>query len=411
MRRLTVLLAATLIAGCAGRGGVTRPIAERTPAERPLPAPKLDATPTVVPTAPATAAALPLAFPGFAALPGWPGDDPAAARTALRAACPALMRRADASGLTRAGDWDAACAAAGGTAADGAADARAFFEAAFAPVLVGGGRGLTTGYFELTLGGARARDAANTVPLYGVPSDLVQIDLGRFSAALAGKHIRGRVEGASFVPYPDRAAIEDGALAGRGLEIAWAADPVEAFFLEIQGSGRVALADGSELRLGYAGQNGRDYTAIGRLMRHRGLLAPGPVTMQGIVDWLHAHPEAGRALMRENQSYVFFRVLRGPGPVGALGIALAPDVNVAADPAFVPLGAPLFVRGRTADGAFAGVRVAADTGGAIKGANRLDLFFGHGDEARRLAGAQAADASVWLLLPRAAVERLRASRP
>lgn len=287
-------------------------------------------------------------------------------------------------------------------------NARTFFEAAFAPVVLADGTGLNTGYFELTLAGSRTRDAANAYPLYRVPADLIDVDLGQFAPTLVGKHVRGRVEGARLVPYYDRAAIDDGALVGRGLELAWVADPVEAFFLAIQGSGRVRLSDGAELRVGYAGQNGRDYTGIGLLLRERGVLGPGQATMEGLIAWLHAHPDEGRAVLRENKSYVFFRELTGPEPVGALGVALTPGTSVAADPAFVPLGAPLFLVTRTVDGPLATVMVAQDTGGAIKGANRFDLFLGAGTDARRIAGSLSAKGRAWLLLPRAAAERLRA---
>ena len=391
MRRALAPIAALLLATCAGRA-VSPTTVPSPPAPTTAPAPVL--SPSAHPVTTVTS---------FADLPGWPGTNPAAALTALRTACPALARRADRSGLTRPADWTGACAAAAI-----ASDPRAFFEATFTPVIVGDGNGLVTGYFELTLAGARTRDAINTTPLYGVPTDLIEVDLGQYSDALLGKHIRGRVEGQRFVPYHDRAAIEDGALAGRGLEIAWVADPVEAFFLAIQGSGRVALADGTELRIGYAGQNGRDYTGIGRLLRERGALGPGQATMEGIVAWLHAHPAEGRALMRENKSYVFFKPLTGPGPIGALGVALTPEASAAADPVFVPLGAPLFLATRTVEGSMARVVVAGDIGGAIKGANRIDWFTGAGPRARRLAGGQSAPGRVWLLLPRAAAERLRA---
>ena len=328
-----------------------------------------------------------------------------AARAAFLASCPALVRRADTSGLTRVGEWNLGCAL---LARPG--DARAAFEAAFLPVVIGGGTGLDTGYFELILAGSRARDVKDAVPLYRVPDDLIEVDLDRFAPSLAAKRVRGRVEDHRLIPYYDRAAIEDGALAGRGLELAWVADPVEAFFLAVQGSGRVRMADGAEMRVGYAGQNGHDYTGIGKLLRERGQLAPGQATMDGIVAWLHAHQDAGRALMRENRSYVFFRELAGPGPTGTMDVTLTPGVSVAADPAFVPLGAPVFVATRTANGSLAAIMVAQDTGGAIKGPNRFDIFFGAGPDARRLAGAQSSVGRAWVLLPRAAAERLRASQ-
>ncbi len=327
--------------------------------------------------------------------------DLSAALAAFRLSCPALRRRADLSGLTRAGDWDAACAEAERT---GAGDAARFFAAAFVPVRVGDGRLFATGYYEPELAGSRTRRPGYDVPIYGKPPDLVDVDLGDFSAGLAGKRIRGRVEGGTLIPYADRAAIEDGALAGRGLEIAWGADPIEVFFLQIQGSGRLRLSDGGVMRVGYAGQNGHDYTAIGRLLVERGELESGAASMPGIVGWLRADPVRGAALMRENASYVFFRELTGPGPLGALGLPVTPRVSLAADPRFVPLGAPVVLSTDRND--VRGVWVAQDTGGAIKGANRFDTFWGAGEDAKTIAGGLSARGTAWVLLPRAAAGRL-----
>jgi membrane-bound lytic murein transglycosylase A len=194
-------------------------------------------------------------------------------------------------------------------------------------------------------------------------------------------------------------------LAGRGLELAWAADPIDLFFLEIQGSGRLKAPDGSVMRIGYDNQNGRDYVAIGRLLRDRGILPPGGANMAAITAWMRSQPDGGKALMRENLSYIFFKELTGPGPLGALGIAVTPRITVAADPLFTPLGAPVFVDldRDEADGLW----VAQDTGGAIKGANRFDTFWGAGDEAKRIAGGMSANGSALILLPRGSVARIR----
>jgi membrane-bound lytic murein transglycosylase A len=203
--------------------------------------------------------------------------------------------------------------------------------------------------------------------------------------------------------YYTRTEIEDGALANRGLEIGWAADPIELFFLQIQGSGRLKLPDGRVMRIGYADQNGREYVAIGRLLRDRGILPPGGASMDAIVSWMRAQPDGGAALMRENPSYIFFKELTGPGPLGALNIPVSPQVTVATDPKFVPLGAPVAV---TLDRPEAsGLWVAQDTGGAIKGANRFDTFWGHGDAARRTAGGMSAKGKALILLPKGVVAR------
>lgn len=340
---------------------------------------------------------------------GFAEADLAPALAAFRRSCPALVRRVDASGLTQTGDWAAICAAAAT-----ASDARAFFTTALVPVTVGDGQGLNTGYFEPELAGSRDRGPGFAVPFYRRPPDLSEIDLGDFTPDLAGKKLRGRVAGGRFVPYYDRAAIEDGALAGRGLELAWAADPYEAFFLEIQGSGRLRLPDGSVMRIGYAGQNGRGYTAIGKLLRDRGVFRPGEATMDSIIGWMRAHPDDGRALMRENRSYVFFRELKTApdlGPDGAMGVPLTPEVSVAADPKTLPLGSPVWLDTVVGGQPFRRMMVAQDTGGAIKGPNRLDIFWGAGDRARSIAGSLTSTGTATVLLPPAAAERLRRGPP
>ena len=243
------------------------------------------------------------------------------------------------------------------------------------------------------------------MPIYGRPTDLVDVDLGLFSDDLKGKKIRGRVNGGAFVPYFDRTEIENGALEGRASIIAWAADSVELFFLQVQGSGRLKLPDGTVMRIGYDTQNGRSYTGIGALMKQRGLLGPGQTSMQGIVGWLHEHPTEGRDIMRENKSYVFFREQQGP-PLGALGLAVIGGVSAAADPKFVPLGAPVFLSLDRTDAT--GLWIAQDTGGAIRGSNRFDTFWGAGDEARAIAGGMSARGTAFLLLPQGTLARLAA---
>ncbi len=321
------------------------------------------------------------------------------ALTAFRLSCPGLLRRPDKSGLTHPNDWEAACAAVATIT-----DPRSFFIDQFETIQVGTGQSYATGYYEPEIEGSRTRDVGNQVPVYAKPDDLVEIDLGTFSDTLKGRLINGRVSGLRFVPYYDRGEIDDGAIAGHVPVIAWAADPIEFFFLQIQGSGRLKLADGSVIRIGYAAQNGRDYVGIGALMRDRGLIVPGQLSMQGIMAWLRANPEQGRAIMRENKSFVFFRELTDDGPIGALGIAVTGKVSVAADPFFVPLGAPIWL-GLDRPEAI-GLWVAQDTGGAIKGANRVDTFWGAGDEARRIAGGMSGRGPAYILVPRGTLARL-----
>lgn len=314
------------------------------------------------------------------------------------------MRRTDSSGLTRGADWQPACGAA---ARVGTAGARAFFREYFEAVQVGDGKAFATGYYEPEIAGSRDRRPGYDVPIYGRPTDLIDVDLGLFADSLKGRKIRGRVSGSNFVPYDDRTAIDEGALAGRAPIIGWAADPVALFFLEVQGSGRLRLPDGSVLRIGYATQNGRDYTGIGALMKRRGLLGPGQTSMQGIVAYLHAHPDEATAIMHENKSYVFFREQTG-APKGALGVAVTGGVSAAADPHFVPLGAPVLLSMDRADASR--LWIAQDTGGAIKGANRIDTFWGAGPEAEATAGGMSARGTAFLLLPIGTLARLMGER-
>lgn len=309
------------------------------------------------------------------------------------------MRRTDASGLTGSADWQPACTAAA-TWSD--SDARGFFLRFFEAVQVGDGKTYVTGYFEPEILGCRTKAPGCETPLYRRPTDLIEADLGLFVDSLKGKRIRGKVQGTNFIPYDDRSAITTGSLAGRASELAYAQDPVALFFLEIQGSGRLKLPDGSVLRVGYESQNGRDYTGIGKLLRDQGLIPNG--SMQEIVAWLHANPDQAASLMNQNKSYVFFRELTGPGPIGAMGVAVTPEATVAADPTFVPLGAPVLLSLDRAEPN--GVWIAQDTGGAIKGANRFDSFWGPGDQAAAIAGGMSARGSALVLLPIGTYARL-----
>lgn len=323
--------------------------------------------------------------------------------------CPRLLARDDASGLTSPDDWRGACDAARSWAP---ARARAFFAEQFSAVQVGDGAAFATGYFEPEIAGSRTRRAGFTVPVYAMPPDLVRgwpDDVA--PAERTGRPPLGRYdETGRFVLYHDRAAIEDGVLDGKAPVIAWAADATEFFFLQIQGSGRLRTPEGEVIRIGYAGQNGREYTGIGGVMRERGLLGEGPGkyagSMQGIMAYIRDNPDDGRELMRLNKSWIFFTELTGDGPLGALGVPVRRESSVAADPAFVPLGAPVWLEmDRTEAG---GLWIAQDTGGAIKGANRFDTFWGAGEDARRIAGGMSARGRAWVLLPRAAAARLGA---
>jgi membrane-bound lytic murein transglycosylase A len=334
-----------------------------------------------------------------------PAESAARALDAFRISCPSLLRRTDTSQLTSLTDWSPACTAAANWPSDRALQ---FFTQYFDIAVVGDGKAFATGYYEPRIAGSLTRMPGYEVPVYRVPADLIDLDLGLFSKNLAGRHARGRAVNGQLVPFYERAEIEDGALANRNLEIAWAADPVDLFFLQIQGSGQLLLPDGRIVRIGYAGQNGREYVAIGGLLRQRGLITGG-ISMQAITAWLRAHPEEGRALMRENKSYIFFKELTGAGPLGALGRPLTARTSAAADPKFVPLGAPLILATDRPEAN--GLWIAQDTGGAIKGANRFDTFWGAGEEAPMIAGGMTARGQAWLLLPKGVLDRLGGHAP
>ncbi|NNM75360.1 murein transglycosylase A [Sphingomonas sp. ID1715] len=400
IRRRGALGLALLLGACVPKP--SPPIAP-PPIARPAPVP----TPTPSPVPPANARSLGLR-PG-PAVASLPVSTEAAQRAlaAFRISCPSLLRRNDTSGIRA--DWRAAC-----DHARTEADAQAFFATAFETAQVGDGAAMVTGYYEPEI--AAAHDPApGLVPVLRLPPDLVEqqvpvcppaidpLTQQPNPAACPLQKQRGRIVDGQYIPYYDRAEIEQGALAGQGLEIGWA-DPIDLFFLQIQGSGRLRFADGSIVRIGYAGQNGHPYTGIGSLMRQRGLLGPGQASMQGMVAWLRANPEAGTALMHENRSYVFFRELTGAGPLGALGLPVTPQGSVAADPLFTPLGAPVFVdvEHQVADGLW----IAQDTGGAIKGPNRFDTFWGAGEQAAQIAGGLLSRGKAWLLLPIGTLDRL-----
>lgn len=352
----------------------------------------------------------------FDGLVGWKEGAHGGALTAFRQTCALFLRRPDDRSVGPDGlagtiaDWRSACEASQAVA-EGDAAARQFFESAFRPFAVQAGdgpSGLFTGYFEPELVGRRTRDAVFTVPVYRRPSDLVMVDLGQFRDSFKGERIAGRVIDGRLRPFEDRAEIDAGALAGRGLEIAWVHDPVALFFLHIQGSGRIALEDGSILRIGYDGHNGHSYVAIGRVLVAEGALDRESVSLQSIRGWLQANPDRAAEIMARNPSYIFFRELTDAGPLGAMGVALTPGHSLAIDRRFMPLGAPVWLDAEDPLDASRRLRrlmVAQDTGGAIRGPVRGDVFWGPGTEAEERAGRMKSRGRYWLLLPMTVAER------
>ncbi|MBX9898265.1 MAG: murein transglycosylase A [Qipengyuania sp.] len=404
MRLLPALIATLLLAGCVRVVPETRPpvgAPRPVPTPSPIPAPAPAPAPTPVP--PSVSAGPPVASLRLTAADA--GD----ALASFIESCPRLVSRTDNSKLTTGADWRSVCDTA---RAWPVADAVAFFETGFDTARLGDGKTFITGYFEPEIAGSRTRRAGYDVPVYRMPPDLVRAwPADTPPEQRTGNPPLGRTdEAGNHVPYYDRAAIEDGALAGKGLEIAWAADPVEFFFLQIQGSGLLRLPDGGVMRIGYAGQNGRGYVGIGGLMRERGLIGEGPGqypgSMQGLMRYIRENPDAGHALMRENPSWVFFREVVGDGPLGSLNVPVRANSSVATDPDFIPLGAPVWldVDRPEADGLW----IAQDTGGAIKGVNRFDTFWGNGAEARLIAGGMSARGQALVLLPKGVLARLLA---
>jgi membrane-bound lytic murein transglycosylase A len=280
--------------------------------------------------------------------------------------------------------------------------------------------GLFTGYYEAELDGSRAPDATYATPIYGRPADLVTVDLVDFRADWKGEAIVGRVVDGQLEPYPDRAAIDGGALAGAGAELIWVADPVDAFFLHIQGSGRVRLADGGTMRVGYAASNGHKFRGIARDLIDMDVLPKEDASMQAVRDWLRANPAEAAALMQKNPRYIFFREITGAdalanGPIGAQSVPLTPMRSLAVDTKFLPLGVPLWLDTTWPPGSpdagqpLRRLMIAQDTGGAIKGPIRGDFFWGTGEAALDLAGGMKQTGRYYLLLPTSVAERRAAS--
>ena len=337
----------------------------------------------------------------FSDLPGWRDADLAPALAAFRRSCaviaekPPAERIADYAGA--AADWQTVCA----VTTD---DARIYFEKNFTPYALSG-QGLFTGYYEPEIRGSRKRQGAFQTPVYGLPSDLIRVDLGQFSDQFKGEHVSGRLNGQSLVPYASRADIN-----AKGLPAAkilfWCDDPVALFFLQIQGSGRVQFRDGTSVRIAYAGTNGRPYTAIGRVLLAKGELEKEKISLATIRDWLKTHPEQAQGVMDANQSFIFFEEKAlgdtALGSNGVQGVPLTPLGSMAIDLRKNALGAPYYV---AADPVRA-LLIAQDTGGAIRGQVRGDVYFGFGETAEQRAGEMKAQGRMFVLLPNAVAARM-----
>jgi membrane-bound lytic murein transglycosylase A len=334
-------------------------------------------------------------------LPGWDTDPVGQAWPAVLSSCRVHTRT----------DWEDVCTAAAQLAAPSDSEIRAFFVSHFQPLriirtgpkpLAAQTTGLLTGYYEPQLRGSRVPRAGFDTPLYSAPDDLLTVDLGAIIPELKGKRVRGRLVGKTVVPYFARGELSsDPALQGH--EIVWLDSALDAFLLEVQGSGRIQLEDGSIIRLGYADQNGQPYRSIGRYLVEQQELTVAQASMPGIRSWLAAHPQRLREVLDANPSVVFFQEqpLGDPalGPRGAQGLPLTAGRSIAVDPGFIPLGSPVYLATNDAT-SLQRLVVAQDTGGAISGAPRADFFCGTGDAAAGVAGNLRAQVSMWLLWPR-----------
>ncbi len=362
------------------------------------------------PTPEAPAEPLPPAEPFQAAhwqdLPDWQRDDLAAAWPGLLASCRA-MRVASVKAA-----WAATCDAAQMLGETASRDAvRSFLETRLQPWAVtnadGSREGLITGYYEPLIQGSRWKSAKNPVPVHGVPDDMLQLDLAEVYPETKSLRLRGRVEGRKVLPYWSRAQIEAQGDNFPARVLLWAADPIELFFLQIQGSGQVQLTDGSRVRVAYADQNGHPYRSIGNWLIQQGELTFAQASMQGIQRWARDNPQRLDELLNVNPSYVFFReetvpVINGKplGPKGSQGVPLEAGRAIAIDPRTIPLGAPVFIAFRMPDGTpMQRLVMAQDTGGAIRGRVRADFYWGFGKEAGAQAGKMRQQGRLWMLWP------------
>lgn len=374
--RTSPLFAVTLLAACASSGPQVALTGQRPADQRP---------------------SLDQIAPDFRHLAGWADDDHAQAVPAILRTCEWVARQPDSRqmgshpAVGTVGDWRSICQDARHLRAGHSESARHFFESRFKPVNVAQGEeGLFTGYYEIELRGSRTRSERYSVPLYKMPARLT----------------RGTGKNKKTLAHPTRAQIANGALKGRRLELLWVDSAIDAFFLEIQGSGRVRLEDGSHVAVGYGGQNGHPYHPIGRELIDRGLFTREEMSLQVIRKWLKDNPGEAQGLMNLNPSYVFFQIQNDLGARGARDTKLTAGRSLAVDPGHIPLGTPLWLEVREAPVTGGEIRrlvMAQDTGGAIKGPVRGDLFWGHGGDAETAAGVMKARGTYTMLAPRHSV--------
>ncbi len=389
-KHLLGILLVLLLAACAGKTPPAVEVSELPPP--PIEEPPLDKVEPLQPVS-------------WQQVEGWQADDLSVPFKVFQQSCQALARRIR---------WQRVCEEAGKFELAGAQQARDFFETFFQPFQVrnedGSVEGMITGYYGPEIPGSREPTERYQHPLYAQPDDLLIVDLDDIYPELSNYRLRGRVVGNRVVPYFERGEIENGENLLSGHELFWVEDPVDLFFLHIQGSGRIRLPDGELVMVNYANQNGHRYRSIGKLLLERNAMTRDQMSMQNIRRWVEENPEAGKRLLAENPSYVFFRELPAEftSPPGALGIPLTAQRSLAVDPRTIPLGAPVFLATTYpgSDELLQRLMVAQDTGGAIKGQVRADFFWGMGPDAGSIAGRMKQDGRLWVLLPKLAVEQV-----
>ncbi len=349
----------------------------------------------------------------FSDLPGWKTDHHSEVLEAFSKSCRSILKKPLTANfgkkeeMGKIKDWVEICQSISLIKPGNNVEARYFFESRFQPYAFSNRRqsvGLFTGYYEPELQGSFRPNGIFKYPIYSVPEDLIKINLDEFNMDLPNKKLFGRLLSKKFVPYFNRKEIENGALFGKQLEILWVDNKIDLFFLHIQGSGRIILPDGTDVRIGYAGKNGHKYSSVGRELVARGIMSLDQVSMQAIKFWMDQNPLLAQSLMYKNKSFIFFRVLENDGPVGSSGVVLTPGRSIAIDPRYTPYGTPVWLS-TSFPGEKAGKRlrrlfIAQDTGSAIQGAVRGDVYWGSGVDAGKKAGLMKNQGHYFILLPK-----------
>ncbi len=348
-------------------------------------------------------------------LPGWVEDDQNAALQAFKKSCIAIMRmnpnKPFSPSFPDSGNvlaWQTICQAANMLQQSDARTARDFFEYWFEPYRVENNfnpNGLFTGYYLPSIHASLTKDQRFATPIYAMPADLYKIKLNLFHPEFGNKTLTGKLTNNILTPYPDRAAIESGILGNNARILAWADNPIDIFFAQIQGSAVVELSNHEKFLIGYAGDNGRPYTAIGKVLLAKGYLEKNAVSMESIRAWLNTHPDQVKAILNQNASYVFFNIIKNGEALGTQHVPLTSRRSLAVDTHYIPLGVPVWLnttlpRKLPGNDFFQQLLIAQDTGGAIKGIVRGDVFWGEGEEAAYTAGYMKSRGQYWILLPR-----------